>query len=195
VILHDLKDRIFRMTNDQYHDTFHMRDLINSALTMLSNEARIEGVQSYSVTSGTANYTLPVRYKSPRALVEGSVDNPLQIFDLVTIDDVNFGYAIWGGEIILKPNPTADKTLNFYYYKYATLLQNDMDESDPEFDGYEDVVSSYAAAMILSLPGNSDQSKYLIDRYFATWDAGKRRFKTDLAKQNKQATVRKVNMW
>jgi hypothetical protein len=97
------------MTNDQYHDTFHMRDLINSALTMLSNEARIEGVQSYSVASGTANYTLPERYKSPRALVDGSIDNPAQIFDLVTIDDVSFGYAIWAGEIILKPNPTNDR--------------------------------------------------------------------------------------
>lgn len=193
--LSELKDRVFRMTSNTYHDQFHMRDLLNSALTMLSDEAKLEGVQSYSVTTGNASYPLPSGYKSPRALVDGTFDNPKQIYDLVTIEEVKHGYAIWNGNMIIKPTPGQDTALNFYFYKYAAQLVDDADVVESAFTDYADVVASYAAALILSLPGATEANRYLVDRYFAIWEDGKRRFKADRAKQNKQATVRLVNNW
>lgn len=192
--LSELKERVFRLTNNTFYDTSHMRDLINSALTILSNEAKLEGQQTYTLTPGVAEYTLPTGYKSARALVEGTIDNPVQIYNLITIEELKFGFAVWNGKIVLKPTPTDEKTLNLYFYKYATQLVEDEEETDAAFEGYGDVVASYAAAMILSLPG-ADHNRYLIDRYFAIWDEGRARFKADRAKQNRQASVRLVSQW
>lgn len=193
--LSDVKDRVFRLTNNIYNDTFHMRDLINSALTILSDDGKIESVQTYQVTAGNATYTLPSGFKSVRALVEGSIDNPSQVYDLVSLDSAEGGYALWGDSLTIKPTPEQDKTLNLYFYKYATQLVNDTDELESQFVGYVDVIASYAAAMILSLPGMDNVTRGLIDRYFSIWEDGKQRFKLDRSKSTKQATVRKVTNW
>lgn len=192
--LGQLKDRIFRMTNHIYNDTFHMTDLVNNALNALANDAKLEGEESIAVTANTANYALPALYKSPRALVEGTIDSPTRIYDLVAIDEISYGYSIWNGEIVVKPTPSESKTLKFYFYKYATPLTDDIDE--PEIDSqYHEILAAYASAMILSLPGMDNVNRYLVDRYFQIWDEGAARFKADMAKKTKQTTVRKVEPW
>lgn len=193
--LAEFKVHVFRMTNHTFNDTFHMRDLINSALTMLSDEAKLEGIENYYLSAGLAEYPLPSYYKSPRLLIEGTTDNPVQVYNSVTIDESRQGYAIWDGNIVIKPTPDQDKTLTFYFYKYPVTLVEDTDETESAFDGYVDVIAAYASSMILSLPGAVEVTKGLIDRYFAIWEEGKRRFKADRAKQNKQSAVRTTNRW
>jgi len=191
VNLADLKTRIFRMTNHIYNDTFHMTDLVNDALNIIATEAKLEAETSINVTAGTANYPLPTDYKSPRALMEGTLDCPIHIYDLVPPEEISYGYSIWNGEIIIKPTPTQNVTLNFYYYKFPSELKNDEDipDIDPQ---YHEILAAYAAAMILSLPGVEGVSNALRDRYFAMWDEGRSRFQADMERKNRQRSVRKV---
>lgn len=186
-----LKERIFKGTNHQYQDQFHMVDLLNEALNRMTNDAKLEANANIAIVKDTANYSLPANYKSPRALVEGTLDNPTQIYDLVPIDEMAIGYAIWNNEIVMKPTPGESKTLNFYYYKWPAPLLND--EDIPEIDErYHSALTSYAIGMILSLIGGTQG---IIQQHFSMWNDALNSFRSDIAKRSKQATVRKVQTW
>lgn len=192
--LAQIKDRIFRNTNHMYNDTFHMLDLVNEALSQLGTEAKIQGSTTISLVTGTGNYPMPDDFKSPIAMIEGSIDNPVYIYNLVDIASVDYGYSLFNEQIIFKPTPTTEKTVNFYYYKFLTELVEDTDVPgiDPR---YHDILSAYASAMILALPGMNNVNKSLIDRYFLIWDEGRRSFQADMQRKYKVASVRKVEGW
>lgn len=194
VTLADLKDQIFRNTNNLYTDQEQMRLLVNNALSDLANEAKLQKVTMLAVTSGTAAYNLPTDYKSPYALMEGTIDNAQYVYSLIDMTSPQYGYALYNGQIWLKPTPTADKTLNFYYYAYHPDLNADTDAIIFD-DRYANIISAYASAMILSLPGMPEVNQALIQRYFSIWDDGKASFAQDMQKKVKQTSVRKVNVW
>lgn len=189
----DLKDRIIRGTNYVYNDSNYMLSLLNEAVNIMTNDAMLEASQEISVVSGTANYALPANFKSTRALVEGTLDNPTATYSLVAMDELSQGYSLWNGEIVLKPTPNADKTLNLYYYKWATELVEDTDT--PDIDShYHSALASYAIAMILSMPGIEGE-RNVIDRHFGLFDQATARFKSDISKGKRLSTVRKVENW
>lgn len=189
--LGEIKDRIFRMTNHVYTDVHHMTDLVNDALFSIATESKLEGSAVISLMPGMANYPLPDDYKSPRALLEGTFEAPIKIYELVPPEQVSYGYSIWDGDIIIKPTPSHHAELNFYYYKFPAQLVDDADipDIDPQ---YHNILAAYAAAMILSLPDVAGVPDNLRQRYFNMWDEGKARFMADMARKNRQTSVRRV---
>ena len=188
-----LKDRVFKLTNGLYTDTFHMTDMLNDALNMLTDGAKLEGSSSVSVISGTSEYALPATFKAPITLIEGNISAPSQVYQLVSINEPKFGYAIFSTNLYLKPEPASDKTLTLYYYKYATQLEND--EDLPEIDTqWHDLLSTYAAGMIALLL-KDQMDKGLADRYLARWEEGKESFKRSIDRKQKRTSVREKVVW
>lgn len=186
-----LKERIFRGTQHKYTDQFHMVDLLNDALRMMTNDAKLEDITQISVINNVSNYAVPNNYKSPRSLVEGTLDNPTNIYQLMAIDEQGQGYAIWQNNLVLKPTPQESKTLNFYYYKWAAELINDEDVPDID-ERYHSALTSYAIAMILPF---IDAPQWLINQHFNNWNQSLSDFRSDIAKKNKQGSVRKSQTW
>lgn len=193
--LRDLKDRIFQMTGGTYRDQLHMQDLINDALTELATEAKIRSSVVINVIEGTGRYPLPEDFKEAISLIEGAYDNPVMIYKLVDPSDFSQGYAITGGELVIKPTPAATKALQFNYYAYPERLAEETDVL-PIDDRYAHAVAAYASAMILTLPASEKVNETLIERYFGIWESAKTRFRNDMQRRNKRASVRKVaNYW
>ena len=192
--LSQLKDRIFRNTGGMYTETFHMTDLINDALSMLVDGAKLKGIQTINVVGMTGEYALPADFKSPSVLQDQTDTNgSVAPYDLVNISENKFGYAIADGNIVLKPVPTAATTLTHYYYKYATVLVNDTDV--PEVDSaYHFLLSTYASAVILLIPGLQN-APGLGDRFMNQWEEGKRSFFANMARKNKTTRTREKVVW
>jgi hypothetical protein len=194
VNLRDLKDRIFQMTGGIYRDQEHMRVLANQALTELAKAAKIQSSTNITLTPGVGEYPLPVDFKEAYALIEGSPDHPKMVWRLVDPESPIGGYAIYGGNLVIKPTPSDPKTLMLLYYAYPPELVSDDDEL-PIDDRYAYAVAAYAAAMIMSLPGMEGVSQGMIDRYFRLFEDAKARFVADMQRRNKRTTVRKVVDW
>lgn len=192
--LSEIRARVFRMTSGMYTDSYHMDDLINDAQHQLVEGARLRGVQSIPLTTGTDTYALPDNFKSPGELLYAENNDSTVTYPLLDIASNQFGYAIELGNIIIKPYPQENRTLTHYFYKYATPLVNDTDV--PEIDvPYHDLLAFYAAAMILLLPTLNVQDKTLSDRYLKRWDEGKASFISDMQRKNKSSTGRTVVHW
>ena len=190
----ELKDRIFRATNHTYTDVFHMLALLNDALNQLTDGAKLEGSQTVSVVNGTGSYALPSTFKAPIALIEGEISAPTRVYDLVNIDENKYGYAIFNGQLHIKPKPTDAKTLTMYFYKYATQLAADTDT--PEIDSqYHDLLSTYAAGMIMLLPDMKQYDKGLADRLMARWEDGKKSFRDSMMRKGKRTSVIQKVVW
>jgi hypothetical protein len=191
--LSQLIDRIFHNTGGTYTEKFHMTDLINDALSMLVDGAKLKGVQTIAVLSGIDAYALPTDFKSPSILQDQADPNGVIPYNLVDISENSFGYAIADGDIILKPKPTQATTLTHYYYKYATPVVLGTDT--PEIDSpYHFLLATYASAVILMLP-SMQVDKGLGDRMFGQWEEGKRSFLTDMARKTKASRVREKVIW
>lgn len=190
----EIRERIFRATSGMYTDIYHMNDLINDAIAQLVDGARLRGVQSVPLVTGTDIYALPTDFKSPGDLLyQGINDDPI-VYPLLDITSSGFGYAIEGSNIIIKPYPPEARTLTHYYYKYAATLIEDEDipEIDPQ---YHDLPSFYASGMILLLPTLNIQDKSLADRYLRRWEDGKQAFIMDMKRKNKSSVGRTVINW
>jgi len=184
--LYELKNRIFQMTNHVYQDQFYMVSLINEALTMLAEEAKLQVTQPLNVVAGTSRYPLPADFKAPISLVDGDT-----VLDLIDETECFWGYAISGNELVLKPEPSENRTLQLTYYAYPAKVSSDQDDI-PIDARYADAIAAYAAAMILSLPNVEGGTQNMIERYFARWEEGRQRYKTDMQRKYKLSTVRKV---
>ncbi|WP_339317924.1 hypothetical protein [Paenibacillus sp. FSL R10-2734] len=192
--LEEIRTRVFRATSGMYTDSYHMDDLINDALNQLVEGARLRGVQTIDVVTGTNSYALPDDFKSPGELLYIESDNCIIPYSLVDISSNQYGYSIEGKEIIIKPVPQEERTLTHYFYKYAIRLVNNNDV--PEIDSqYHDLLSFYAAGMILLLPTLNIQDKTLSDRYLNRWQDGKTNFVQDMQRKNKSSKGRTVVNW
>ncbi|AHV96154.1 hypothetical protein [Paenibacillus sabinae] len=192
--LEEIRIRVFRATSGMYTDTYHMTDLINDAIHQLVEGARLRDSSSIAVTAGVNTYSLPANFKSPGALLDATSADSLVPYELVDITENRTGYAIEGGDLIIKPTPQESRTLTHYYYKYATPLvsETDVPEIDPQ---YHDLLAFYAAGMILLLPQLSIADKTLSDRYMNRWNEGKASFISDMQRKNKSSRARTVNTW
>lgn len=177
-----------------YTDKYYMTDLINDAQNQLVEIAKLRGVQTIEVVQGVDSYALPENFKAPGTLIDTTEENCNVTYELVDITENRFGYAIENGNIVIKPIPQRNRTLTHYYYKYATQLYNpgDVPEIDPQ---YHDLLSTYAAGMILLLPTLQIQDKTLSDRYLNRWQEGKISFTNDMQRKNKATKGRTVNLW
>lgn len=188
MFLRELKDRVMQLTGGAYRDQQHMRVLLNDAVMQMAGDAKLQAKQTVTTVPGTSRYPLPDDFKSPIALTE--LESPSCSYPLIDPLDGGYGFGVYGDELVISPVPGSAVTLNLYYYAYPPEMVTETDKL-PIDDRYAQAVASYAAAMILALP-NVGGSQGLIERYFAVWDDAKRRFKIDMQKRHKQASVRKV---
>lgn len=185
--LGEILARTMRNINFVYNDGDHIKNLINEALVLISADAKIQASVPIVTVQGQANYDLPDNFKEPIALVDP--DNCY--YTLIDIASYGFGYYTYNGELILRPEPQEAKTLTFNYYQFPDYLYNE--DEVPDIDPrYHDVLATYAAAMILSLPGIQNVNNALIERYFAIWEQRKAQFKVEMQRKNKQSSVRRV---
>lgn len=189
--LGEILARTKRNINFVYNDGDHIKNLINEALTMIAADAKIQTQQTITLIPGQAEYALPANYKEPIAMIEGPLNDPYCNFPLTELNSYTSGFYIYGGNIVFRPIPQDGKTLTFYYYQYPDELlnENDVPDIDPR---YHDVLATYAAAMVLSLPNIENVNNNLIERYFGIWEQRRAQFKIDTQRKHKQTSVRKV---
>lgn len=185
--LGEIVARTMRNINFVYNDRDHIKNLINEAQMLLASDAKLQASQIITLVPGQTNYTLPAGYREPINLVDGELCN----YTLTYIGSYESGYYIYGNELVFRPAPQEGKGVTFYYYQYPNELYNE--EDVPVIDErYHDVLATYAAAMVLSLPGIPNVSNTLIERYFSVWEQRKMQFKTGMQRKSKQTSVNKV---
>lgn len=188
-----LLDRVYRSTNYKYTDRFGILDMFNDAQSQLTDDAKLEASSTVTLVVDQENYTLPTNFKAPISLIDGTIANPSVIYPLVNINENHFGYAIYNGEILLKPEPSEDKTINFYYYKKPTELALDADE--PQFDSlYHYLLASYAIYMIGLMP-DTGIAQGMVDRAKAEWIEGSKSFVQSISRKNKRSRVNEKVVW
>lgn len=189
--LNQILARVRRNINFVYNDTDHMKNLINEALVTIAADAQIQTVQAYTLVPGQSEYPLPINYKEPIALIEGDLGCTDREYTLTNIDSYTSGYYVYNGNIVIRPTPNEGKTVKLYYYQYPDELisEDDVPDIDPR---YHDVLATYAAAMILSLPNIENVNNNLIERYFDVWEKRKAQFKADMQRKTRLSSVRKV---
>lgn len=185
--LGEIVARTMRNINFVYNDRDHIKNLINEAQMLLASDAKLQASEIVTLIPDQANYPLPEGYKEPINLINGE----LCAYTLTDVSSYESGYYIYGGELVFRPAPQEGKSVTFYYYQYPNELYNEDDV--PVIDErYHDVLATYAAAMVLSLPGIPNVSNALVERYFSVWEQRKLQFKTGMQRKNKQTSVNKV---
>jgi hypothetical protein len=188
-----LLDRVYRATNSKYNDRFGIVDMFNDAQSQLTDAAKIEAESPISLVVDQENYPLPADFKAPISLIDGTIANPSIVYPLVNINENTYGYAIYNGEILLKPAAKEDKTINLYYYKTPIELVDDIDE--PEFDSlYHYLLASYATYMIGLMP-DMGISQGMVDRAKAEWMEGSSNFVNSISRKNKRSRVNRKVVW
>lgn len=188
-----LLDRVYRSTNYKYTDRFGILDMFNDAQSQLTDDAKLEASSTVTLVVAQENYTLPTNFKAPISLIDGTIANPSVIYPLVNINENHFGYAIYNGEIFLKPAPSEEKTINFYFYKKPDDLVDDIDE--PEFDSlYHYLLASYAIYMIGLMP-DMGIAQGMVDRAKSEWIEGSRNFVQSISRKNKRSRVNEKVTW
>lgn len=186
--LSEIVARTMRNINFVYNDRDHIKNLINEAQMLLAADAKLQTSQVITLIPGQASYALPAGYKEPISLVDGELCH----YTLTDMGSYESGFYIYGDELVLRPAPQEEKGVTFYYYQYPNELYNE--EDVPVIDErYHDVLATYAAAMVLSLPNIPNVSHTLIDRYFGIWEQRKQQFKTGMQSKRKQTSVNKVS--
>lgn len=189
----ELKDRIYRATGNRYTDFVHMLQLINDALTDLTDEAKLEDAYQVDVIKGQDTYALPSNYKSFRSLVDQTtITDFYQPYPLIDITENKFGCVVFNGNLIIRPIPTVNATLKLYYYKFPTELVNDTDIPDIDTH-YHNLLSSYAIMMILPLMENQNSNQ--MQQYVNIWTTGKQQFIGEMQKKRKLSRVRESITW
>lgn len=178
-----LIDRVIRSTHNTDIDRFYIIDLLNDALTQLTDSAKIEASHTYTLQAGVGEYDLPEDFKSPITLIEGEPSNPSIVYHLSNLSEVKWGYTVYEGKLIVKPVPQAGKKVTLYFYKYASPLKepDDIPDIDPQ---WHYLLTIYASAMIMMVV-----SPNIADRLFANWEDGKRRFEQSMARNRKRSSV------
>lgn len=191
--LNQIIARVRRLINYVYDDTQHMIDLINEGQTLLAADAKIQGSYEIQLQQDQSSYPLPKDFKEFISLFHGNISSPDHIYELSDIDSEECGVFIYNNELVFRPSPGSNEKVQLHYYKYPNELVEQDDE--PEIDSrYHEVLATYAAAMILSLPGIQVNSG-LVDRYFAIWNERQANFKIEMQRKHKRNTVRKTENW
>lgn len=197
-----LKDRIFRSTNYQYNETFHMLDLLNDALNIMVDGAKLRTKTTIYVSAGLNSYPLPDNFKAPGQLLDETQPNATLPYELVDIGENRFGYSIEAGNIYIKPVPTQDVTLTFYYYNYATPLVLDTDVPTDIDSQYHNLLATYAVSQIIPLVKNDTTTRYSVmaanladNRAWQQWKDGLSEFIQVMTKKNRSSKVREKIVW
>jgi hypothetical protein len=188
-----LLDRVYRYTNWKYTDRFGILDMFNDAQSQITDDAKIEAESQITLVVDQENYPLPVNFKAPISLIDGTIANPKTIYPLMNISENHFGYSIYNGQILIKPAPSEVKTINFYYYKTPKELVNDIDV--PEFDSlYHYLLASYAIYLIGLMP-DMGIAQGMVDRSKAEWAEGTQMFLQSMSRKNKRQRVNEKVVW
>jgi hypothetical protein len=197
-----IKDRIYRGTNNLYNDENHMLDLINDGVSNLVDAGKLRKKTTISAVVGTASYALPADFKAPGILQDETNDNYVVAYDLVDISENRYGYAVEAGFIYLKPSPLENKVLTHYYYNYAVTLVNDTDIPTEIDSQYHNLVALYAIAMIIPLIHKDTSTRYAImaqnlqeTRAWQMWTDGLNDFIRANTKKNKNSRAREKVVW
>lgn len=197
-----LKDRIFRATNKLYDDQDHMLELLNDGYNMLVDGGKLRKVVTIPIIAGTNQYSLPVDFKAPSILQDETDPNAVLPYELVSISENRFGYAIEAGYIYIKPMPTQVTTLTHYYYKYATPLASDTDIPTDIDAQYHNCIAEYAVSQIIPMIKSDTSTRYAImaqnladTRAWQMWQDGLKRFIDANTRKNKSGRARDKVVW
>jgi hypothetical protein len=197
-----LKDRIYRATNNLYNDTFHMLDLINDGYNMLVDGGKLRQVVTVPILVGINQYALPTNFKSPGLLQDETNPNAVLPYELVGIGENRFGYAVEAGYIYIKPMPSQVTTLTHYYYKYATPLVSDTDIPTDVDVQYHNCIAEYAISQIIPLIKSDSSTRYAVtaqsladQRAWQMWQDGLKRFVDANTRKNKNSRAREKVVW
>lgn len=197
----EMKDYIFRSTNNQYNDTFHMLALLNDGLNELVEAARLRTNATLSIMANVNVYDKPSDFKAPYILQDETDPNSVITYPLVSIGENTPGYAI-EDKIYIKPIPSQDKNLKLYYYKYATPLVNDNDEPTDIDSQYHYLLPLYANSQIIPLIKSDTTTRYSVmaanladSRAWQRWLDGKQNFISAMTKKNRLSRIREKVVW
>lgn len=151
-----------------------------------------EITDTLSVLAGTANYTLPTRWRSPLSLwyqnpvTESRIDlvrRSKDEFDALHSDSSETGttsdYAIWGDTLYLGPTPDQPLTLNRNYYQFLPDLADGSPGNTNEF--------VEQASDVLFFGAMEEASKYLLeDQRAGIWAARFTELESDLASEHQR---------
>lgn len=193
MLVSDLLGRVINSTGHKYEDRFQIISLLNEAQSILTDDAKLEASATVTMVVNQDQYPVPPDFKAPIALIHGTISNPDFIYPLVNIDENRFGYALFGGNLYIKPTPTESKTLNLYYYKHSAPLVADSDA--PGFDSfYHYLLATYAIFNIMLIPG-TDFDKGIIDRARSEWETGRQNFLHAQSRKQKRSRVNEKVVW
>lgn len=184
--LSQLLERVYRAAGVQ--DRYFVTDLLNDALHQLTDGAKLEAAASINMVGGAG--VLPADFKSPIALIRGTMNEPEYKYPLVNYGEHldGEGYAIFTGQVYVGGGYGGNLTLLYY-----RTVDDITPQIPPGIDArWHHLLSTYAIGMCL-LRAGADRS--LIDRYLSLWEIGKTDFKQETARKRKRSRVREVNNW
>lgn len=188
-----LLDRVLRATNWKYTDRFGIVDMFNDAQSQITDDARIEAESPIVLVVDQESYTLPTNFKAPINLIDGTIAAPNFIYPLININEYQYGYSIYNGNILLKPVPNEVKTINLYYYKTPAELVED--EDIPEFDSlFHYLLASYAIYTIGMMP-DIGVAQGMVDRSKLEWTNGTMSFVQSMTRKYKRQGVNRKVVW
>ena len=192
--LSDMRSALDRLTGVGM-DTTAQTEWINSAVQAISTERRwpwLDGTQSTTTTADTATVALPTDWQSTRALTVNG--NP---YTLVSVrsgdagwddwqDDVAYGFAIEGSNIVLYPTPTETGwTVTHRYVKTEPALSGNSDTPLVP-SRYHWAIVHYAAALVFDRMGQMPQAA----AQRAQYDVWKRRMMDEIGRARGPFRVR-----
>lgn len=133
-----LRRRMGVPSSDSFHTDAVLTDAINESLRALATEHDwpwLDGTQTFSTAADDYQYDLPSGYARTISMQVGA--EPATQIHVSSVDDWNaiaetipaeYAFAIYGGEILLKPTPQSVKTVTHRYVKAETALSSDTDE-------------------------------------------------------------------
>jgi hypothetical protein len=126
--LEQLIDRVQRQVDDTQVPDDWVKDWLNEALMDLAPVLRLEARSTAGIVAGHAEYAQPSDLHTLRML---RLLNEVQPREAVPLKDFSSkGYKQWDNALILQPVPTADDTLELWYYRVPKAL--DANNPEPE---------------------------------------------------------------
>lgn len=175
-LVRDLKARLDERGSSRAFENDDLRRWVYEGARDVARRAEVlQDTATVAVTSGTNEYTVPtdlVRlYRVVWVPSGGDQQYPLEYLDFNSMDSAGWtwtsaeGYPVvftlWGYppnlKVVLYPTPTENGSLNLWYYRFPTALDDDGSDDLETVDvpaGWEDIVVLYAEAIALRKDGD-----------------------------------------
>lgn len=150
-------DRVATHAGDTYYTTTRLDLAINAALQQITSEFDWPWLQtslSFPLVNGVSSYALGATFLRLKSVTLSDIGQPLQQRSISEIDQIIASvtgvpnvYAIFSGNLEVRPTPSAANTLLIRFYQVEPILVNPSDTAlIPE--NYSDGVLDYVAYLL-----------------------------------------------